>query len=192
MNVNDVISLIVGISKLASYVLAFFVLRRLNPKSRRTSLLIAAIYSGAGLIALYLLPDFTGAHYDYLDVVFIEDNKMRFVPMDLNFVTNHLGLALCTGALLSYLLELRYQTVWIVLIGLMTPIVGEFFMRFGRWWSLVQQTIDRDTKKSVFSESAMAISGLGPSISAGVFVAFALLIMVSSSKYVRATNTGKA
>jgi hypothetical protein len=189
---NDIIAITVGIGKLVSYVLAFILLLKTNAKRRIRSLILAAAYVSSGVVGLYLLPQFIGAHYDYWDVMFIENSKIKLVPMDLNFVINHLGLALCTGVLLAYLLESHCKKAWVLLIGLMSPIIGELFIRFDRWKGVIQRASDGDANKSLISDGAMAIAGVGPSISAGLFVLFALLIMFSNSRNRSTEYTEKA
>ena len=144
---------------------------------------LAAVYIGAGVAALYLLSHFTGVHYEYWDVVFIENDKLTFVSMDLNFITKHLGFALCTGALLAYLLESQCQSGRIGLIALMSPIVGELFIRFEVWRGFFYRWYYGETSKSVIPDGVMAMIGIGTSVSAALFTFFTLLIMFRRERY---------
>jgi len=175
---------------LLSYVLSFILIRRSHTSGRRIAAFIALSYVGGGIVALYVLPHFTGAHYDYYDVAFETNGSLSFVPMDFRFVTNHIGLAVGTGCLLAKLIQSEYPSLSISLIGLMIPIVGEVVFRFGVWRSFLHQLSGYDPAKYSGSPSADAVAGMGPSISAGLFVFVSVAILVRrDSNRSRATVT---
>ena len=152
---------------------------------------LAAVYISGGIAALYLLSHFTGVHYEYWDIVFIENDKLTLVPTDLNFITKHLGFALCTGALLAYLLESQCQSARIGLIGLVIPIVGELFIRFEVWRGFIYRSYYGETGKSLVPDRVKALIGIGPSVVAGLFIFFTLLIIFRRERYDSSKTTSK-
>lgn len=175
--VNDVLYVGSSLFWLLSYVLAFLLIKRSAADGRRIAIKLALAYLAGGGFTLYLLPAFTGAHYDYFDVGFLNNGKLEFPPMDFRFITNHLGLAVCAGSVLANLILEKYKIIWISVVGFLMPPLGEVIFRFPRWQITFEQLSGNDTRKTQSSLLPEIIASIGPSLIASVFLVVSVAIL---------------